>query len=156
MLPIKRILHPTDFSDRSDNAFQVACALARDHNASLVVLHVVAPQVLYSEGFSSAEPATGKLPRMRLRSVQAYDPAVKLEHHLAEGNPAAEILRVARETGCDLIVLGTHGWSGLGRMLMGSVAEEVVRKAHCPVLTVKTPFPAAGMRLVPKAEPTHA
>jgi nucleotide-binding universal stress UspA family protein len=156
MLPIRRILHPTDFSDRSDNAFQVACALARDHNAPLVVLHVVAPRVFYGEGFSSASLGVIERPEARLRGVQPFDPAVKMEHQMAEGHPAAEILRVARETGCDLIVMGTHGWKGLGRLLMGSVAEEVVRKATCPVLTVKTPFPATEAPVAREAEPVHA
>ncbi len=156
MLPVHKVLHPTDFSDCSDNAFQVACALARDHNAPLVVLHVVAPHLFYGEGFSSAPPSAVERPEARLRSVQAYDPAVKLEHQLAAGHPAEEILRVAREAVCDLIVMGTHGWKGLGRLLMGSVAAEVVRKAPCPVLTVKTPFSAAELPDPPKAEAIHA
>jgi nucleotide-binding universal stress UspA family protein len=58
-------------------------------------------------------------------------------------HPAAEILLVAQEIRCDLIVMGTHGRTGLGRMLSGSVAEEVLRRASCPVLTVKTPLPPA-------------
>jgi nucleotide-binding universal stress UspA family protein len=156
MLPIRKILHPTDFSDRADSAFQVACALARDHNAPLLVLHVQAPQIFASEGFTAAPPSVVGNPARLLRSVQAYDPAVKLEHKLVEGDPATEILRVARETGCDLIVMGTHGWTGLRRLLMGSVAEEVVRKAPCPVLTVKTPLPAAATpAAVPETEAAH-
>jgi nucleotide-binding universal stress UspA family protein len=59
---------------------------------------------------------------------------------MLEGDPTREIVRLAREKECDLIVMGTHGWTGLTRLLMGSVAEHVVRKAHCPVLTVKVPF----------------
>src|SRR5262249_33247405 len=79
--------------------------------------------------------------KLQLRKIQA--PAeVRVEHRLAEGDAAAEILRVARETNCDLVVMGTHGRKGLGRLLMGSVAEQVVRKAPCPVLTLKTPFEA--------------
>jgi nucleotide-binding universal stress UspA family protein len=60
---------------------------------------------------------------------------------LTDGEPYAEILRVAEDDGCDLIVMGTHGRTGLRRLLMGSVAEQVLRQASCPVLTVKTPFP---------------
>jgi nucleotide-binding universal stress UspA family protein len=74
-----------------------------------------------------------------LRRIQSPDPAVPVEHRLAEGDSAEEILRLAQESGCDLIVLGTHGRTGLPRLLMGSVAEQVVRKAPCPVLTVKAP-----------------
>jgi hypothetical protein len=74
-----------------------------------------------------------------LHRFQVSDPTVHVEHRLADGNPSEEILRQARDTGCDLIVMGTHGRRGLGRLLLGSVAEEVMRKAPCPVLTVKLP-----------------
>jgi nucleotide-binding universal stress UspA family protein len=66
-----------------------------------------------------------------------------VEHWIFQGDPATEILAAAEKIKCDLIVMGTHGRTGLGRLLMGSVAEQVVRKAPCPVLTVKTPLPAA-------------
>src|SRR5262245_23503684 len=154
MLPIRRVLHPTDFSERSQAAFRLACGVARDHNAPLLVLHVIPPAVVYGEGIV-AVPTPGYTEEMRakLHEVLSHEPNVVLEHKLVEGDPAAEILRVAREAVCDLIVLGTHGWTGLRRLLMGSVAEEVVRKAHCPVLTVKTPFPAGGEEAVrPAAE----
>ncbi len=158
MFAIHRILHPTDFSERSAHAFRLACALARDHGASVLVLHVKAPLVIYGEGLM-AEPPPGYTEGLRaqLKSVQAHDPRVVLEHKLVEGEPAEEILRVAREAGCDLIVLGTHGRTGLRRLLMGSVAEVVVRKAECPVLTVKTPFPAVEAPTpAPEAEAAHA
>jgi nucleotide-binding universal stress UspA family protein len=158
MLTIRRILHPTDFSERSENAFRLACALARDYNAPLLVLHVQAPAVIYGEGMMAVPPPgyTESL-RAQLEGVQAHDPRVVVEHKLVEGDPATEILRVAREAGCDLIVLGTHGWTGLRRLLMGSVAETVVRKAPCPVLTVKTPFAAAeAPTTAPQAEVAHA
>jgi len=69
---------------------------------------------------------------------------VRAERRLAEGDAVEETLRVAQEANADLIVMGTHGWTGLGRLLMGSVAEQVVRRASCPVLTVKAPFPDAA------------
>jgi universal stress protein A len=69
------------------------------------------------------------------------DPQTRVQPLVAEGNPAAVILQVAREKKCDLIVMGTHGRTALSRVLMGSVAEEVVRKAPCLVLTVKTEVP---------------
>ncbi len=74
----------------------------------------------------------------QLCSIQAPDSKVSIEHRLEEGIPAAEILRVAQETKCDLIVMGTHGRTGMAHLLMGSVAEQVVRKALCPVMIVKT------------------
>jgi nucleotide-binding universal stress UspA family protein len=77
--------------------------------------------------------------------MQAEGEKVPVEHQLLfVGDPAAEILRVAQAVKADLIVLGTHGRTGLGRLLMGSVAEQVVRRAPCPVVTVKAPLPQGG------------
>lgn len=140
MLAIRTILYPTDFSESSEQAFRLACALARDYGARLVALHVVPPPtVVYAEGVVPPEPeeylqAMGE----KLRQLKPRDPKLPLEHRLLQGDPAAEILRVAEETGCDVIVLGTHGRTGLARLLMGSVAEQVVRRAPCPVVAVKT------------------
>jgi nucleotide-binding universal stress UspA family protein len=155
MFPIRKILHPTDFSERSDHAFRLACALARDHNAPLIVLHVHSPVVAYGDGLVGVMPPdfTGEL-QARLREIDPHDPKVVIERRLVEGEPAAEIQRVARESGCDLIVMGTHGWTGLRRLLMGSVAEDVVRKASCPVLTVKAPFPPVEAPAAPAEELT--
>ena len=69
---------------------------------------------------------------------------VEAEERLAEGSPVAEILHLANAVGADLIVMGTHGWTGLSRMLMGSTAEGVIRRARCPVLTVRAPFPVTA------------
>jgi nucleotide-binding universal stress UspA family protein len=146
MLPLRTILHPTDYSEHSAYAFQVACALARDHGARLIVLHVAEPlSAFYLEGAVIPSPEEYQEEvRERLRKIQVPDAKVVVERRLEEGDPAAGIVRVAREAGCDLIVMGTHGRMGLSRLLMGSVAEQVVRKAPCPVLTVKMPFPAAA------------
>jgi nucleotide-binding universal stress UspA family protein len=144
MLKIKTILHATDFSERSNNALHVACSLARDYGATLVVLHVAPPPIIAYGGVMTAPPPpqTDRRALMaQLRQLQSPDSKVRLEHRLEEGDAANEILRVAQESHSDVIVLGTHGRTGLGRLLMGSVAEVVVRKALCPVLTVKTPLP---------------
>jgi nucleotide-binding universal stress UspA family protein len=145
MLALGTILYPTDFSERSRSAFQLACALARDHGARLILLHVAGPAVLYGEGLTvlPTESYHEQL-RERLQGLQAQAPKGVVELRVCEGDAAGEILRVADETKCDLIVMGTHGWTGLGRLLMGSVAEKVVRKAPCPVLTLRTPFPPAA------------
>jgi hypothetical protein len=74
---------------------------------------------------------------------------------MEKGDPAEEILRVAEETKCDLIMIGTHGRTGLGRLLMGSVAEQVVRKAHCPVLTVKAPLQTELPTKPPETDETN-
>jgi nucleotide-binding universal stress UspA family protein len=148
MLAIRTILHPTDFSPRSEYAFRLAGSLARDHGARLVVLHVTSPPVV-ADGEVLTEIATEGYKQAvwdAFRHLQESDPKIRelrVDTQLVEGDPAAEILRVAEETGCDLIIMGTHGRTGLERVLMGSVAEQVVRKAPCPVLTVKAPLPAA-------------
>jgi nucleotide-binding universal stress UspA family protein len=144
VLPIRKILHPTDFSDRSRAAFELACALARDYGAELVIVHVAAtPPVFAPDGIAIASPVEEPYePRVKLAEVRPSDPRVKFEHRLLEGDPADQILKAARVGNADLIVLGTHGTGGLARLLMGSVAESVMRKAPCPVLTVKAPFPA--------------
>jgi len=149
MKMLQTILHPTDFSVHSKEALALAGSLARDHCARLIVLHavpVVAPAT--GPGDAALEHA-----ERRRRDVESYRqemaeklrwldvPAVPapVERLLEEGEPAAVILRKAEETACDLIVMGTHGRTGALRQLLGSVAEEVTRKATCPVVAVKVP-----------------
>lgn len=138
MLRLGKILHPTDFSETSDYAFRLACALAQAAGAIVHVLHVGA-----DPGERIGAPTSGdyydaltrKLYRMR-----AENPEIVVEEQLVfVDDPAAEILRVAHAIHPDLIVMGTHGRSGLGRLLAGSTAEHVLRKAACPVVTVKLP-----------------
>jgi len=144
MLALHTILHPTDFSKHSRCAFGLACALARDYGARLIALHVlVPPPVAYGDGVVVAadpEPLRATA-QEHLGELEIPGANVRAERRLEEGDPATVILRVAKEVHADLLVMGTHGRTGLGRLLMGSVAEEVVRRAPCPVLTVKTPFP---------------
>jgi nucleotide-binding universal stress UspA family protein len=145
MLPIRTILHATDFSERSDHAFRVARALARDHGARLVLAHVLP---LPLGGYSDLAPLLPQPPevehqaRQKLAALRPPGPSAGFEDRLRQGDAADEILRLAEETEADLIVLGTHGRTGLGRLLLGSVAEAVLRRARCPVLVLKMPFPA--------------
>jgi len=143
MLPICTILHPTDFSERSLDAFHLAGALARDYEAKLIVLYVSRqPIIAYGEGVIPPDPDLLVEEAMeRLNQLVAEQPSISAECRYTEGDPAAEILRLARERQVDLVVMGTHGRTGLSRLLMGSVAEQVVRRAPCPVLTVKSPVP---------------
>jgi nucleotide-binding universal stress UspA family protein len=136
MLPIKTTLHPTDFSEPSEAAFQMACALARDHGGRLVLLHVVPPPQSHGEVVARRQGHGyhEDLWRMLAR-IQPEDAALPVERRLEDGDPAETILRVAREEVANLIVLGTHGRGALGKLLLGSVAERVVRRAPCPVLT---------------------
>jgi nucleotide-binding universal stress UspA family protein len=144
MLAVRTILHPTDFSGPSRSALGLAWALARDYGARLIVVHVVAPPVVVSaEGVAPLNPDEFRAAaREELGRLAVPCADVPVERRLEEGDAAAEILRAARESNADLIVMGTHGRTGLSRLLMGSVAEQVVRRASCPVLTVKTPWPA--------------
>jgi nucleotide-binding universal stress UspA family protein len=142
MLEIQTILHPTDLSPLSEYAFRLACSLARDHGAHLIVLHVRPPEILLAESPYVLPPDPVQVWehwQEELRQLQPPDPTVAVEHVLKEGNPASEILRTAQEKDCDLIVMGTHGRTGVRRVLLGSVAEQVLRRASCPVLTVKGP-----------------
>jgi len=144
MLPIRAILHPTDFSEHSEHAFRLACSLARDHGARLIILHVwsVPTAMLFGEVLPDPDSVTSRAEvEVELYNYRPLDPNVLVEHVLMEGDPAATILQVADGSMIDLIVMGTHGRRGLRRLLMGSVAENVVRRATCPVVTVKNPFP---------------
>jgi nucleotide-binding universal stress UspA family protein len=144
MSPIQTILHPTDFSQSAANAFQFACMLARDYAARLVIVHVAQRPMTVLGGTEALPPFADeygpKELEERLRRLESPFASVRLERRLLTGDPVREILQVAQELPCDLIVMGTHGRTGLSRLLMGSVAEQVVRKAPCPVITVKTPL----------------
>lgn len=144
MLPIRTVLHPTDFSEASRPAFEMACALARDYRAKLVLLHVVPPVHVYApDGVAVAFPPEQPYDaHVKLARLRPEDPLVEVDHHVVEGDPSGEVLKAATTTGADVIVMGTHGNTGITRFLVGSVAESVMRKAPCPVLTVRLPFHA--------------
>jgi len=157
MLAIKTILHPTDFSEHSEHAFRLACELARDYGARVVVAHAITLQLYGSleTGPLVADPLVIEAElRARLEAVQPPDPAIVVERRLCKGDAAAEIVALAGDINADVIVMGTHGRGGVGRLLLGSVAEAVLRRAPCPVLTVRVPFPAAPAQ--PVAEGAHA
>jgi nucleotide-binding universal stress UspA family protein len=141
MLSIRTILHPTDFSESSRQAFRLACTLAADHRAHLIVMHVISEEHPFIGGVMMQPPAE-EYPEARenLGRFTTHSSRVRLEHRLVVGDPVEEICRVAEEAGARLIVMGTHGRAGLNRFLVGSVAEQVVRKAPCPVLTVRAPI----------------
>lgn len=149
MKPIQTILHPTDFSDSAAHAFRLACSLARDHAAKLVVLHVAPPfYPIVGEmiAIPPIESGVSEYERNRLmeklEALRPNDIGIPVEYRLEEGEPVEQILAAAADVEAGLIVMGTHGRTGLQRFLMGSVAEHVVREAPCSVLTVKTPVHA--------------
>lgn len=141
MSAIRSLLHPTDFSPQADAALMFALALARDQKARLVLLHVarwpIRPIGLPPD---AAAPPDELMERQELERELRQRPTgdVPVEHRLEYADTTAEgILKVARELGSDLIVMGTHGRTGWRRLLLGSVAEQVIRESPCPVLTVR-------------------
>jgi nucleotide-binding universal stress UspA family protein len=138
-LLFQKILCPVDFDANSIAALDIAAKLARETNGTLEVLHVI-PQVIEPEGavyvdvYSALEEAS----RNQLRELAAAHLAgVKFELRTAIGQPAAAILHAQNNLRVDLIVMGTHGRHGLARWYLGSVAQQVLREAQCPVLTIR-------------------
>jgi nucleotide-binding universal stress UspA family protein len=148
MIDLKRILVPTDFSKHSQNALTYAAALAEKFGAEIYLFHVVQDLALYlPDAIAAAPPPTIPFTQLVTASREALAkvireqlPAgVRATPEVREGSPLPDIIAFAKEKDIDLIVLGTHGRTGLVHVLMGSVAENVVRKAPCPVLTVRHP-----------------
>ena len=139
----RKILFPTDFSPYGQEALRWATSLARDTGATLIIVHVEEPPMAYGGGemYLGAEEGSREELRKALVKVLPTDQKVVFQHKLLIGDPATAVVEAAEQEGADFIVMGTHGRSGLSRLLMGSVAEAIVRKAKCPVLTVKHPGP---------------
>ena len=147
----KTILFPTDFSHASDAALPHAEALAKQQGARLLIVHVEEPPLAYGGGelyYGLPEPSSERILEM-LEDVRPADPAVPFTHRLTMGDPAGEVVRIAGEEGAEMIVLGTHGRTGMARLLMGSVAEAIVRRAPCPVLVYRE----AAERLAHRGQP---
>jgi len=146
-MDVRSILVPTDFSECARHAVPVAAELARLLGAGVLCLHVVEPVVQPVGWTPMAEampsPELGeRLEESAARDLPAFSKSeefagLEVEDLMAHGEPAAEIVRVAEERGAGLIVISSHGRTGLGRILFGSTAESVVRHARCPVLVVK-------------------
>ena len=134
------ILFPTDFSP-AVHAMTVAASLARDTGAEIVIVHVSEPPAAYGDGEVHLDllRQSDQMLEAMLHDVVPEDPGVRYRHRLMHGDPAMMILKAAEEEGADMIVMSTHGRTGLMRLLMGSVAEAVVRRATCPVLTCRQP-----------------
>ena len=143
MVEIQRVLCPIDFSDVSRRALEHAVTLARWYKAKLTLLHVyqVVPLAPIAPEMAPALVLGPELRDSLLRDLERFaEPsgadAVPLDCTLREGNAGVEIVKRAQDDASDLIVLGTHGRSGVERVLLGSVAEKVLHRASCPVLTV--------------------
>ncbi len=143
MPEINKILSPVDFSDTSEAALRYAIDLASRLNASVEVVHAFSPpSFALPDGAIIAQPnylaeVSNELQKSLDELVRRYSGrGVQLEAKLVEGIPASEITRLAEEDEANLIVMGTHGRTGLNHLLLGSVAERVVRTSKMPVLTV--------------------
>jgi nucleotide-binding universal stress UspA family protein len=146
MIKLRRILAATDFGDCSDHALRYACEFAEAFSAELHVIHVVEPPAAaYSEfgigyvGVHGVEDDLKGAAEAKLNTVPdpQWQEKLSITRQVQMGTPFVETIRYAKEQDVDLIVLGTHGRGAIAHMLMGSTAEKVVRKAPCPVLTVK-------------------
>ncbi len=145
----RRVLWPTDFSPLANAALPQALRFAGDGGAELAVLHVLSPATLYAlpempaqlwEALERGNRAAAKAKLHRIiEQVKRKVPKVRVHAVLVEGVPFEQIVRGAKRLQCDLIVIATHGRTGLQHALVGSVAENVVRRAPCPVLTVRPP-----------------
>ena len=154
-MPANTIVFPTDFSTASDAALVHAAALARQSGSRLLIVHVEEPPLAYGGGelyYGLPEPSSERILKM-LEDVKPADTAVPFTHRLTMGDPAAEIVRIATVEQAEMIVLGTHGRTGLSRLLMGSVAEAIVRRAPCPVLVYRETAERLAAR---KPEPARA
>ncbi|HLJ09559.1 MAG TPA: universal stress protein [Planctomycetaceae bacterium] len=145
MIALKKILFPTDFSDGAKAAQEYAVALAEQFKSELHVLHVLADMVMMMpEPGSALALPPNYLVDLKTQAEQslagvlsgAGQTGLSVVRALRMGSPFVEIVRYAKEADIDLVVLGTHGRGALMHILLGSVAERVVRKAQCPVLTV--------------------
>lgn len=142
MIALKSILLPTDFSDPSGTALTYARAFAETFGASLHLMHVIDEALFFA--WEAPPLAREDIEASARNQLDKLLPGVDRERLdarlvLRTGSPFVEIVRYAREQRVDLIVMGTHGRGPIAHMLMGSVAEKVVRKAPCPVLTVRHP-----------------
>jgi nucleotide-binding universal stress UspA family protein len=146
MPALRRILFASDFSKASGKAFATALMMAKTNKATLTVLHVIAPLVPVSpdhyvgpETWRELDQETRRWTTRRLAALteKAKKSGVKVVGLTADGSPAQQIVRVAKSKRSDLIVIGTHGRTGLAKFFLGSVAGRVVSTAPCPVLTVR-------------------
>jgi nucleotide-binding universal stress UspA family protein len=148
MFPAEKILCPTDFSDPSFVGLKGANELAEHFSAELLLVHVVSPVQVYPGPHPGPDfDLSGYLKEMVNASRESLEEVakdrtstnLKIRTSVLQGNPADQIVGLAKSEKVDMIVIATHGWTGWRRFIFGSVAEKVVRFAVCPVLTVPAP-----------------
>ena len=137
-MEIRQILAPTDFSEFSKQAIESAFALAETFGAKLLLLHVVELPAYPVEGFVPSTMGTTLIDDLQRQvSLEPPNATVEVSRQVVVGIPYRKIIEVAEAAKADLIVMSTHGRTGLSHLVMGSVAERVVRTASCPVLTIR-------------------
>jgi nucleotide-binding universal stress UspA family protein len=146
MARIRRIVHPTDFSPASGAAFRKAVALAKENRATFLIVHVLPTLPMVADAYMAASAYEEMLSAHRRQAETSMDRVVKRARaagvratgRVLEFGPVSEtIVRFAKRQRADLIVMGTHGHGVLAKILLGSVAERVISRAPCPVMTLK-------------------
>jgi nucleotide-binding universal stress UspA family protein len=145
---INKILVPIDFSDYSKSALKYAAQIAKFFDASITLVYVVEPMI-YPADFSMGQVAIPSTDmhlheraeeELKTLANSVIDPTIKVDITIKTGKPFVEINETAKEIDADLIIIATHGHTGVEHILFGSTAEKVVRKAPCPVLTLRNPI----------------
>jgi universal stress protein A len=143
---IKKVLVPIDFSDYSKSALKYAVNFSKLFNAEIILIYVVEP-VIYPPDFSMGQIAMPSLntewderAKDELDKLAKSEISTSVKTILKTGKPFVEIIETAKEENIDLIIIATHGHTGVEHILFGSTAEKVVRKAPCPVLTLREPI----------------
>jgi nucleotide-binding universal stress UspA family protein len=143
---MRRILFATDFSKASTRAFETSLMLAKAHGTTLTILHVLVPfmpimpeQYIGSQTWEQIDLQVRKRAKQELARLvgRARNAGLRTTGLLAEGEPARQIVRMARSRKAGLIVVGTHGRTGFSKLFLGSIASRVVATAQCPVVTVR-------------------
>lgn len=142
---VDKILVPTDFSENSKNAIKYAVAYAQKFNAELIFIYVIEP-VIYPSDFGLGQVPINRMDleihtkaeeELKKLMENSIPKNVKGNYVVKTGKPFVEIIKLAQESKCDLIIMSTHGHSGIEHILFGSTAEKVVRKSPIPVLTIR-------------------
>ncbi|OHC07421.1 MAG: hypothetical protein A2545_08900 [Planctomycetes bacterium RIFOXYD2_FULL_41_16] len=150
MVTLKKILCPVDHSECSYLALKYAISLALKDEAKLYLMHVIDSRLYDTEIYKLSPYKLNEIDESRIRTdlmkslPEGTMDVLEVETIVVKGVPFNEIINAATEINVDLIVIGTHGRTGLSHVMLGSVAEKVVRKATCPVLTVRMPPPVPG------------
>jgi len=150
MVTLKKILCPVDHSECSYLALKYAISLALKDEAKLYLMHVVDSRLYDTEIYKFSPHKLNEIDESKIREdlmkslPEGTTDVLEVETLVVKGVPFNEIINAATEINVDIIVIGTHGRTGLSHVMLGSVAEKVVRKSLCPVLTVRMPPPVPG------------